>query len=80
LNDKALGNVDLYTPSVQATDIACAIIVWGCGRLFYKKEYWRFLILMIVATFIHVLEALDVMMLFSTILLVDTLSVINEFR
>jgi len=72
LNDKALGNVDLYTPSVQATDIACAIIVWAVVA-FLQKEYWRFLILMIVATFIHVLEALDVMMLFSTILLVDTL-------
>lgn len=72
LNDKALGNVDLYTPSVQATDVACAIIVWAMVA-FLQKRYWRFLILMIVATFIHVLEALDVMLLFSTILIVETL-------
>lgn len=72
LNDKALGNVDLYTPSVQATDVACAIIIWAMVA-FLQKRYWRFLILMIVATFIHVLEALDVMLLLSTILIVETL-------
>jgi hypothetical protein len=38
LNDKALGNVDLYTPSVQATDVACAIIVWADGRFSAKKS------------------------------------------
>jgi hypothetical protein len=72
LNDKALGNVDLYTPSVQATDVACAIIAWAMVA-FLRKRYWLFLILMIAATFIHVLEALDVMLLFSSILLLYTL-------
>ena len=72
LNDKALGNVDLYTPSIQATDVACAIIVWAMVA-FLQKRYWRFLILMITATFIHVLEALDVMLLFSTMLIIETL-------
>lgn len=72
LNDKALGNVDLYTPSIQAGDVACAIIAWAFVS-FLSKKYWRFVLLMIVATFVHVLEALDVMMLFTAVLLVETI-------
>jgi hypothetical protein len=71
LNDKALGNVDLYTPSIQASDVACAVIIWALIA-FFQKKYWRYLLLMIVASFLHVLETLDVLMLMSPLLGIET--------
>jgi hypothetical protein len=72
LNDKALGNVDLYTSSIQAGDVACAIIVWSIA-FFLDRRYILTTFLMVVATFIHVLEGLDVMIVLSLIMLVFAL-------
>ena len=68
-NDKALGNVDLYTPSIQAGDVACAIIVWSIN-LFLEKKYIITSLLMSLATWIHVLEGLDVMILLCMLVLI----------
>jgi hypothetical protein len=71
-NDKALGNVDLYTPSLQAGDVACAIIAWAIA-LFLDKRLWTFTFMIILATFIHVLEGLDTMILLSIVLFISAL-------
>jgi hypothetical protein len=68
-NDKALGNVDLYTPSIQAGDVACAIIVWAIN-LFLDRKYLLTSLLMSIATLIHVLEGLDVMILLCLLVLI----------
>jgi len=68
-NDKALGNVDLYTSSIQAGDVACAIIAWAIA-FFLDRRYILMTLLMAVATFIHVLEGLDVMIVLSIMLFV----------
>lgn len=68
-NDKALGNVDLYTPSLQAGDVACAIVAWAIV-FFLDNKFWGFTFMMIIATFIHVLEGLDAMILLSIVLFI----------
>ncbi len=68
-NDKALGNVDLYTPSIQAADVACAMIIWAINY-FLDRKYILASFIMSVATLIHVLEGLDVMILLCLIVLI----------
>jgi hypothetical protein len=60
LNDKGLGNVDLYTPSIQAGDVSCMVIVWALN-IFLDGKYLFAATLMSVATFLHVLEGFDAM-------------------
>ena len=60
LNDKGLGNVDLYTPSIQASDVSCMIIAWALN-VFLDRKYLLASVLMSAATFIHVLEGFDIM-------------------
>ena len=60
LNDKGLGNVDLYTPAIQASDVSCMIIAWALN-IFLDREYLLAAVLMSLSTFIHVLEGFDVM-------------------
>lgn len=60
LNDKGLGNVDLYTPAIQASDVSCMIIAWALN-IFLDRKYQLAAVLMSAATFIHVLEGFDVM-------------------
>ncbi len=60
LNDKGLGAVDIYTPSIQAGDVSCMVIAWALN-LFLDRRYILTSIVMSLATFIHVLEGFDVM-------------------
>ncbi len=60
MNDRGLGNVDLYTPSIQASDVSCMVIAWALN-IFLENKYILAAILMSAATFIHVLEGFDVM-------------------
>ena len=60
LNDKGLGNVDLYTPAIQTSDVSCMIIAWGLN-VFLDRKYILASVVMALATFIHVLEGFDVM-------------------
>lgn len=78
-NDKALGNVDLYTSSIQAGDVACAIIAWTIA-FFLDRRYVLMTLLMVIATFIHVLEGLDVMIVLSMILFVFALQKKLEWK
>lgn len=60
LNDKGLGNVDLYTPAIQAGDVSCMVIVWALN-IFLDRKYLMASIVMSAATFLHVLEGFDAM-------------------
>ena len=68
LNDFALGNVELYSECFQASGVAVAIIVWAIN-LFLDRKFIAASILMSVATFIQLLEGLDVMIVLSLIML-----------
>jgi len=68
LNDFALGNVELYSECFQASGLAVAVVVWAIN-LFLDKKFWVASSLLAVATFIQLLEGLDVMIVLSIILL-----------
>ncbi|HWB63379.1 MAG TPA: DUF6798 domain-containing protein [Chitinophagales bacterium] len=68
LNNYTLGDVELYSECFQASGLAVAIVVWGINLFLDGKYIWAS-ILMTVATFIHVLEGLDVMLVLSAIML-----------
>lgn len=68
LNDRGLGNVDLYTPAIQASDISCMIIAWALN-VFLDRRYILSSLLMSVATYIHVLEGFDVMVVLGGMML-----------
>ena len=73
LNDFALGNVELYSECFQASAVAVAIIVWAI-LLFLHRRFVLASVLLSVASFIQVLEGLDVMIVMSVILLVMLLT------
>jgi hypothetical protein len=60
LNDKGLGNVDLYSSCVQASDVGCMVIAWALN-VFFDRKYLLAALVMSLATFVHVLEGFDVM-------------------
>lgn len=60
LNDKALGNVDLYSSCVQASDMGAMVIAWSLN-IFLDRRYLQASLVMALATFLHVLEGFDVM-------------------
>jgi hypothetical protein len=68
LSDKGLGNVDLYSPSVQASDVSCMVIAWALN-IFFDRKYLLASAVMSLATFIHVLEGFDVMVVLCAVLL-----------
>lgn len=68
LNDYTLGNVELYSECLQAGGVACAIVAWAMFY-FLKRSYFVSGILLSAATFIQLLDGLDVMILLSTVLL-----------
>jgi hypothetical protein len=72
LNDKSIGNVDLYGSAVQAGDLACMLIAW-CLLFFLERKFILSVVVMSIATFIHVLEGLDVMLVLSALLLLELL-------
>jgi hypothetical protein len=72
LNDRGLGNVDLYTPAIQASDVSCMIIAWALN-VFLDRKYLFATLLMSAATFIHVLEGFDVMAILCGIMLLKYL-------
>ncbi|MBK8659653.1 MAG: hypothetical protein IPN22_12470 [Bacteroidetes bacterium] len=68
LNDYTLGNVELYSECLQAGGVACAIVAWAVFY-FLKRNYFVSGILLSAATFVQLLDGLDVMILLSTVLL-----------
>lgn len=73
LNDYTLGNVELYSECLQAGGLACAIIAWAF-YFFLKRSYFLSGALLSIATFIQLLDGLDVMILLSTVLFFLVLS------
>ncbi len=69
LNDFTLGNVELYSECFQASGLAVAVVVWAVN-LFLDRKYLFASVLMAAATFIQLLEGLDVMMVLCAILFV----------
>ncbi len=69
LNDYTLGNVELYSECFQASALAVAIVVWAIN-LFLDRKYLFASVLLSLATFIQLLEGLDVMLVLSAVLLV----------
>jgi len=69
LNDFALGNVELYSECFQASGLAVAIVVWAIN-LFLGKKYFGASVLLSAATFIQLLEGLDVMLVLSAVLFI----------
>ncbi len=69
LNDFTLGNVDLYSECFQASVLAVALIVWVIV-FFLDRKYLFASTLLSLATFIQLLEGLDVMIVLSTILFI----------
>jgi hypothetical protein len=72
LNDYALGNVELYSECFQASALAVAIVVWAIN-LFLDKRYFFSSALISLATFIQLLEGLDVMLVFCAVLLIHVI-------
>lgn len=68
LNDFSLGNVEVYSECLQASGVACAIVVWAI-HFFLNRKYLLVSCLMAMATFIQVLDGLDVMMVMSVVAL-----------
>ncbi len=68
LNDYTLGNVDLTPDCLQAGTVAVAIVVWAIN-LFLDRKYVLSSVLMSIATFIQLLDGLDVMMVLCAVLL-----------
>lgn len=71
-NDYALGNLELFTDCLQASQIAVAIIAWALV-FFLQRKYTTSILLMSIASVMHGLEGLDVMMVLGVILLIAVL-------
>lgn len=71
-NDFSLGNVELYSECLQASGIACAVIAWAFN-FFLDRRYLLVSVLMSLATFVQVLDGLDVMIVFSLVALFQLL-------
>lgn len=69
LNDYTLGNVELYSECFQASALAVGIVVWAIN-LFLDRKYFFASVLLSLATFIQLLEGLDVMLVLSAVLFV----------
>lgn len=72
LNDFALGNVELYSECFQAGGLAVVIIVWGIN-IFLDRKYLLSAGLMSMATFIQLVDGLDVMMVLCAILFISVI-------
>ena len=72
LNDKGLGDADLYSSCVQASDVSCMIIAWALN-IFLDRRYILASAVMSVATFVHVLEGFDVMAVLCAVMLIKWL-------
>ncbi len=70
LNDFGLGNVELYSECLQAGGVAVAIAVWAVN-FFIDRKFLATSLLMAVATFIQVLDGLDVMLVLCAIVLLQ---------
>jgi hypothetical protein len=69
LNDYALGNVEIYSECLQASGVATALIVWALNW-FLEKKYVQASVLISIASFIQLLEGLDVMLVLSAVLFI----------
>lgn len=70
LNDFGLGNVELYSECLQAGGVAVAIAVWAVN-FFIDRKFLATSLLMAVATFIQVLDGLDVMLVLCAVALLQ---------
>jgi hypothetical protein len=64
----SLGMVDTYSTGVQASSISTCVVIWGIN-FFLDRRYLLAAVIMSVATIIHALEGLDVMLVLSAMLL-----------
>ncbi|MCW5907437.1 MAG: hypothetical protein KIS94_06235 [Chitinophagales bacterium] len=67
LNDFGLGNVELYSECLQAGLVAVAIVVWAVN-FFLDRKFLPASALMAAATFIQVLDGLDIMLVLSALM------------
>ncbi len=67
LNDYTLGNVDLYSDCFQASYLSVALVVWGLVH-YLNRKYIQASVLLSVATFIQLLDGLDVMIVLTATL------------
>lgn len=66
-NNKGLGDIDLYSSAIQASDVSCTILIWAI-HLFLDRKYLFAATVTAAATFVHILEGLDVMLVLSAVL------------
>lgn len=69
----SLGMVDTYSTGVQASSISTCVVIWGIN-FFLDRKYLLAAVIMSVATIIHALEGLDVMLVLSAMLLWELVS------
>lgn len=67
LNDYTLGNVDLYSDCFQASYLSVAMVVWGLVH-YLNRKFIQASVLLSIATFIQLLDGLDVMMVLTATL------------
>lgn len=70
LNNFSLGNVELYSECFQASGLSVAIVAWAL-YFFLNKKYLFVSAAMACATFVQLLDGLDVMMVLWVILLIE---------
>lgn len=73
LNDVTLGNVDFYSDCFQASYLSVAVVVWGLVY-FLNRKYVQASVLLSLATFIQLLDGLDVMLVLTATLFVACLA------
>jgi hypothetical protein len=79
LNDFTLGNVELYSECFQASGLAVAIVVWAVN-FFLERKFFTAALLMSTATFIQLLEGLDVALVLTAILLLAVIKKETELK
>jgi len=68
-----LGNVEVYSECLQAGGVATALIVWAVNY-FLDRRWMIASLLMTIATFVQLLDGLDVMIVMSAMLLMSTIT------
>lgn len=67
LDDYTLGNVELYGNTIQASSVAIALLIWAI-HFFLDRKFVVASVIISIATFIQLLEGLDVMIVLCLIM------------
>ena len=67
LNDFTLGNVELYSECFQASGLSVAVVIWAINSFLARNYIWSS-VLLSIATFIQLLDGLDVTIVLVAIL------------